>query len=120
MSTRQWSCGTSGVTFEVKYIPYSRYYKPPLYLFLRLFGASSRPRTRFFLASLEFLVRLLFKRGLYSRAAYNSENTVDISILFYTVFSLLYDALEYKTLLNRRRTKSSKDARKKRVLGLED
>ena len=58
------------------YIPYSRYYKTPLYLFLRLFGASSRPRPRFFLPSFDLLVRLLFKRVLYSRASYNSEITV--------------------------------------------
>ena len=32
----------------------------------------------FFLASLEFLVRLLFKRVLYLRASYNSENTVTL------------------------------------------
>ena len=62
-------------------IPYSCYYKTPLYLFLRPFGHSSRPRTRFFQASLVVLVRLLFKRVLYSRASYNSENTV---ISFFT------------------------------------
>ena len=37
---------------------------------------ASRPRIRYFLASLELLVRLLFKRVLYSRSSYNSENTV--------------------------------------------
>ena len=57
-------------------LPYFRYYKTALYLFLRLFGHSSRPRTLFFLASLELLVRLLFKGVLYSRASYNSGNTV--------------------------------------------
>ena len=57
-------------------IPYFRYYKTPLYLFLRPFGASFRPRTRFFLASLELLVRLLFKGVFYSRASYISGNTV--------------------------------------------
>merc|ERR1712051_1114093 len=68
-------------------VPYFRYYKTPLYLFLRLFGHSSRPRTLFFLASLELLVRLLFKGVLYSRASYNSGNTAfqDNSFeLFYT------------------------------------
>ena len=55
--------------------------KPPLYLFLRLFGHFLRPRTHFFLASLELLVRLLFKRGLYSRAAYNSEDTISFGFL---------------------------------------
>ena len=59
-------------------LPYFRYYKTVLYLFLRLFGHSSRPRTLFFLASLELLVRLLFKGVLYSRASYNSGNTVFI------------------------------------------
>ena len=59
-----------------KYVPYFRYYKTPLYLFLRPFGHSSRPKTRFFLVSLELLVRLLFKGVLYSRASYNSGNTV--------------------------------------------
>ena len=59
-----------------EYVPYFRYYKTVLYLFLRLFGHSSRPRTLFFLASLELLVRLLFKGVLYSRASYNSGNTV--------------------------------------------
>ena len=64
-------------TISVKvYIPYFRYYKTVLYLFLRLFGHSSRPRTLFFLASLELLVRLLFKGVLYSRASYNSGITV--------------------------------------------
>ena len=58
-----------------KYIPYSRCYKPPLYLFLRLLDASSRPRAWFFLASFDLLVQLLFKRG-FSRASYDSENTV--------------------------------------------
>ena len=57
-------------------IPYFRYYKTPLYLFLRPFGHSSRPKTRFFLVSLELLVRLLFKGVLYSRASYNRGNTV--------------------------------------------
>ena len=57
-------------------LPYFRYYKTVLYLFLRPFGHSSRPKTRFFLVSLELLVRLLFKGVLYSRASYNSENTV--------------------------------------------
>ena len=57
-------------------LPYFRYYKTVLYLFLRLFGHSSRPRTLFFLVSLELLVRLLFKGVLYSRASYNSGNTV--------------------------------------------
>ena len=64
------------------HIPYFRYYKTPLYLFLRPFGHSSRPRTRFFLVSLELLVRLLFKRVLYSRASYNSENTVFVLISY--------------------------------------
>ena len=57
-------------------LPYSHYYKPPLHLFLRLFGHSSRPRTLFFLASLVLLVRLLFRGVLYSRASYNSGNSV--------------------------------------------
>ena len=39
-----------------------------------------RPRTLFFLASLELLVRLLFKGVLYSRASYNSGNTVSPSL----------------------------------------
>merc|ERR1712208_280924 len=68
------------------YIPYFRYYKTVLYLFLRPFGASFRPRTRFFLASLELLVRLQFKGVFYSRASYNSGNTVDC-LLFNINFS---------------------------------
>ena len=54
-------------------IPYSRYYKPPLYLFLRLFGAASiqefvhfpsfsTVELHFGAASIQ--ERLLFKRGL--------------------------------------------------------
>ena len=58
------------------WLPYFRYYKTVLYLFLRPFGHSSRPSRRFFLVSLELLVRLLFKGVLYSRASYNSGNTV--------------------------------------------
>ena len=58
-------------------VPYSRYYsKTPLYLFLRLFGASSRHRPRFFLASFDLLVCLLFKRVFYWIASYNSEKSV--------------------------------------------
>ena len=56
-----------------KYIPYSRCYKPPLYLFLRLFGAASiqefvhfpifsTVELHFGAASIQ--ERLLFKRGL--------------------------------------------------------
>ena len=54
-------------------LPYSRYYKPPLYLFLRLFGAASiqefvhfpsfsTVELHFGAASIQ--ERLLFKRGL--------------------------------------------------------
>ena len=81
---------------ESKYLPYFRYYKTVLYLFLRLFGHSSRPRTLFFLASLELLVRLLFKGVLYSRASYNSGNTVITCPL--AVKSLKYSKLASKKL----------------------
>ena len=55
--------------------------KPTLYSFLRLFGHFLRPITHFFLASLELLVCLLFKRGFYSRAACDSKNTVSFGFL---------------------------------------
>ena len=71
------------------YVPYFRYYKTVLYLFLRLFGHSSRPRTLFFLASLELLVRLLFKGVLYSRASYNSGNTVYNNLALLTTLLLI-------------------------------
>ena len=58
-----------------------------LYLFLRPIGQSSRPRTHFFLASLELLLRLLFKSGLYSRAAYNSENASSLNPIIWNHLS---------------------------------
>ena len=67
---KHWKRGT------IKYRILAMYYKTPLYLFLRLLGAFSRPRTWFFLASFDLLVRFLIKRVLYSRASNNSENTV--------------------------------------------
>ena len=54
-------------------IPYSRYYKPPLYLFLRLFGAASIQEFVYFpsfstvelhFGAASIQERLLFKRGL--------------------------------------------------------
>ena len=70
-----------GNLFKYNDIPYSRYYKTVLFLFLRLFSSFLQRKIVSKTSQKGPLIRLLFNKVFYSIAPYNSENMVTIFFL---------------------------------------